>query len=71
MQIVRFLRGNMSEVILIRNLSALKYRDHEVGTGDQSNVLMVDSGMKYILNCKGREGQNRMKNILAVSVPQQ
>ena len=38
----------------IRNLSALKYRHHEVGIGDHSDVvLMVDSGMKYILEPEG------------------
>ena len=58
MQIVRFLRGNMSEVILIRNLSALKYRDRKVGVGDQSNVvLMVDSGTKYGIELEGKGRQ--------------
>ena len=58
MQIVRFLRGNMSEVTLIRNLSALKCRDRKSGVGDQSNaVLMVDSGMKYGIELQGKGRQ--------------
>ena len=54
-----------------QNLSPLKYLDHEVGIGDQSNVVsMVDSGMKHY-SWTGRHGQDEMKLILAVSRPQQ
>ena len=37
-----------------QNLSPLKYLDHEVGIGDQSNVVsMVDSGMKHFPELEG------------------
>ena len=39
MQIVRLLRGNMGRITQIRNLSALKHLDHELGIDVLDNDL--------------------------------
>ena len=48
MQITRLPHGNMSEIIQIRNISALKDLDHQVRIGDLSDVWNLVSTLIYL-----------------------
>ena len=52
MQIIRLQPGNMSEIIQIRNLSALKSIDYEVRIDDLSDVCdSLTAGVTYVQCC--------------------